>query len=180
MRNPIIAALDVPDVETALKLAAQIAPGGRGASRSASELFIAAGPDIVRRDSRHRRGGVSRFEISRHPQHGRQGRRRRGATRRANAHHPCQRRQRDDARGGKIRARHGEIARSATAAGPRRDRADEYEQQTHWRKLVVKRMSATRWSGSRSWRLNSGLRGLVCSPLEIAACEKFFRRRFNW
>ena len=48
MRNPIIAALDVPNAETALKLAAQIAPAV-GAFKVGKELFVAAGPDIVRR-----------------------------------------------------------------------------------------------------------------------------------
>ena len=48
MRNPIIATLDVPDAETALKLAAQIAPAV-GAFKIGKELFVAAGPDIVRR-----------------------------------------------------------------------------------------------------------------------------------
>ena len=47
-RNPIIAALDVPDAETALKLAAQIAPAV-GAFKIGGELFTSAGPDIVRR-----------------------------------------------------------------------------------------------------------------------------------
>ena len=48
MLNPIIAALDVPNAETALKLAAQIAPAV-GAFKIGKELFVAAGPDIVRR-----------------------------------------------------------------------------------------------------------------------------------
>jgi orotidine-5'-phosphate decarboxylase len=48
MRNPIIAALDVPTAEQALKLAAEIAPAV-GAFKIGSELFTAAGPDIVRR-----------------------------------------------------------------------------------------------------------------------------------
>jgi orotidine-5'-phosphate decarboxylase len=48
MRNPIIAALDVPTAEQALKLAEQIAPAV-GAFKIGSELFTAAGPDIVRR-----------------------------------------------------------------------------------------------------------------------------------
>src|SRR5580700_11418403 len=48
MRNPIIAALDVPTVEQALKLAEQIAPAV-GMFKIGSELFTAAGPDIVRR-----------------------------------------------------------------------------------------------------------------------------------
>src|SRR5258706_12214623 len=48
MRNPIIAALDVPTAEQALKLATQIAPAV-GAFKIGSELFTAAGPDIVRR-----------------------------------------------------------------------------------------------------------------------------------
>jgi orotidine-5'-phosphate decarboxylase len=48
MRNPIIAALDVPNAETALKLASQIAPVV-GAFKIGGELFTAAGPDIVRR-----------------------------------------------------------------------------------------------------------------------------------
>ncbi|HTY88247.1 MAG TPA: orotidine-5'-phosphate decarboxylase [Candidatus Acidoferrum sp.] len=48
MRNPIIAALDVPSAEQAWKLAGQIAPAV-GAFKIGSELFTAAGPDIVRR-----------------------------------------------------------------------------------------------------------------------------------
>src|SRR5690242_6537988 len=48
MRNPIIAALDVPTAEQALELAKQIAPAV-GAFKIGMELFTAAGPDIVRR-----------------------------------------------------------------------------------------------------------------------------------
>ncbi len=48
MRNPIIAALDVPSAEQALKLAEQIAPAV-GAFKIGSELFTAAGPDIVKK-----------------------------------------------------------------------------------------------------------------------------------
>ncbi len=48
MRNPIIAALDVPDAGAALKLATEIAPFV-GAFKIGGELFTAAGPDIVRR-----------------------------------------------------------------------------------------------------------------------------------
>jgi orotidine-5'-phosphate decarboxylase len=48
MRNPIIAALDLPTAEQALKLAEQIAPAV-GAFKIGKELFVAAGPDIVRR-----------------------------------------------------------------------------------------------------------------------------------
>ena len=47
-QNPIIAALDVPSAEQALKLAEQIAPAV-GAFKIGKELFVAAGPDIVRR-----------------------------------------------------------------------------------------------------------------------------------
>ncbi len=47
-QNPIIAALDVPTVEQALKLAQQIAPAV-GAFKIGKELFTSAGPDIVRR-----------------------------------------------------------------------------------------------------------------------------------
>lgn len=48
MQNPIIAALDVPTAEQALALAREIAPAV-GAFKIGSELFTAAGPDIVRR-----------------------------------------------------------------------------------------------------------------------------------
>jgi orotidine-5'-phosphate decarboxylase len=48
VKNPIIAALDVPSAEQALKLAEQIAPAV-GAFKIGSELFTAAGPDIVHR-----------------------------------------------------------------------------------------------------------------------------------
>ena len=46
--NPIIAALDVPDAARALELATQLAPTV-GAFKIGKELFVAEGPDIVRR-----------------------------------------------------------------------------------------------------------------------------------
>src|ERR1700684_1997771 len=48
MRNPIIVALDVPTAEKALELARQVAPAV-GAFKIGSELFTAAGPDIVKK-----------------------------------------------------------------------------------------------------------------------------------
>lgn len=48
VRNPIIAALDVPTADAALKLAQQIATAV-GAFKIGGELFTAAGPDIVHR-----------------------------------------------------------------------------------------------------------------------------------
>jgi orotidine-5'-phosphate decarboxylase len=48
MKNPIIAALDVPTAEQALKLAKEIAPVV-GAFKIGSQLFTAAGPDIVKK-----------------------------------------------------------------------------------------------------------------------------------
>jgi orotidine-5'-phosphate decarboxylase len=48
MRNPIIAALDVPTAEAALDLAGQLAPVV-GAFKLGSEIFTTVGPDIVRR-----------------------------------------------------------------------------------------------------------------------------------
>lgn len=48
MRNPIIVALDVPTAERALDLAARLAPAV-GAFKIGSELFTHAGPDMVRR-----------------------------------------------------------------------------------------------------------------------------------
>ncbi|MEI9959752.1 MAG: orotidine-5'-phosphate decarboxylase [Limisphaerales bacterium] len=48
MRNPIIAALDVSTAEQALKLANEIAPVV-GAFKIGSELFTSAGPDIVKK-----------------------------------------------------------------------------------------------------------------------------------
>ncbi len=48
MRNPIIVALDVPTAEQALDLAREVAPAV-GAFKIGSELFTAAGPDVVRR-----------------------------------------------------------------------------------------------------------------------------------
>jgi orotidine-5'-phosphate decarboxylase len=47
MSNPIIVALDVPTVETALALSEQLAPVV-GAFKIGSELFTSAGPEIVR------------------------------------------------------------------------------------------------------------------------------------
>jgi orotidine-5'-phosphate decarboxylase len=48
MRNPIIVALDVPNADAALKLVEQLAPVS-GGFKVGSELFTSAGPDIVRR-----------------------------------------------------------------------------------------------------------------------------------
>lgn len=48
MQNPIIVALDVPTADVALQLARQVAPAV-GAFKVGSELFTASGPDIVRR-----------------------------------------------------------------------------------------------------------------------------------
>jgi orotidine-5'-phosphate decarboxylase len=48
MKNPIIVALDVPTAEQAITLAQQVAPAV-GAFKIGSELFTAAGPDIVRK-----------------------------------------------------------------------------------------------------------------------------------
>jgi len=48
MRNPIIVALDVPDVDAALRLVGQLAPVV-GAFKVGKELFVSAGPEIVRR-----------------------------------------------------------------------------------------------------------------------------------
>ncbi|HVY71819.1 MAG TPA: orotidine-5'-phosphate decarboxylase [Verrucomicrobiae bacterium] len=48
MQNPIIVALDVPEVETALALVEQLRSAA-GAFKIGSELFTQAGPDIVRR-----------------------------------------------------------------------------------------------------------------------------------
>ena len=48
MENPIIAALDVPTAEKALELVEQLAPVVR-AFKVGKELFVSAGPDVVRR-----------------------------------------------------------------------------------------------------------------------------------
>ncbi|MFL2908541.1 MAG: orotidine-5'-phosphate decarboxylase, partial [Limisphaerales bacterium] len=48
MSNPIIAALDVPTANEALTLAKAVAPAV-GAFKIGKELFVAEGPDIVRR-----------------------------------------------------------------------------------------------------------------------------------
>ena len=48
MRNPIIAALDVPGAGQALQLAKEIAPAV-GAFKIGSELFTSAGPDIIKK-----------------------------------------------------------------------------------------------------------------------------------
>jgi len=48
MRNPIIVALDMPAADAALRLVEQLAPVA-GGFKVGSELFTSAGPDIVRR-----------------------------------------------------------------------------------------------------------------------------------
>lgn len=47
MRNPIIVALDLPSAEAALGLARQVAPHV-GACKVGKELFVSAGPELVR------------------------------------------------------------------------------------------------------------------------------------
>jgi orotidine-5'-phosphate decarboxylase len=47
-KNPIIVALDVPSAEAALKLAQAVAPAV-GAFKIGKELFVSAGPDIVKK-----------------------------------------------------------------------------------------------------------------------------------
>src|SRR5467141_2331008 len=48
MHNPIIAALDVPTAERALELVEQLAPVV-GGFKVGKELFVSAGPEVVRR-----------------------------------------------------------------------------------------------------------------------------------
>lgn len=48
MQNPIIVALDVPDASAALQLVEKVAPAV-GAFKIGKELFTSAGPDVVRR-----------------------------------------------------------------------------------------------------------------------------------
>jgi orotidine-5'-phosphate decarboxylase len=48
VQNPVIVALDVPEAEVALRLAAELAPVV-GAFKIGGELFTSAGPDIVRK-----------------------------------------------------------------------------------------------------------------------------------
>lgn len=48
MKNPIIVALDVPSTDAAVQLAQEVAPFV-GAFKVGKELFVSAGPDIVRR-----------------------------------------------------------------------------------------------------------------------------------
>ena len=48
MKNPIIVALDVPEASAALTLAEKVAPAV-GAFKIGKELFVSAGPDIVKR-----------------------------------------------------------------------------------------------------------------------------------
>src|SRR3954468_15010221 len=48
MRNPIIVALDVPTAEKALQLADELAPVV-GAFKIGKELFVSSGPEIVRK-----------------------------------------------------------------------------------------------------------------------------------
>jgi orotidine-5'-phosphate decarboxylase len=48
MQNPIIVALDLPNMDAALRLAEEVAPAV-GAFKIGKELFTAAGPEVVRR-----------------------------------------------------------------------------------------------------------------------------------
>ena len=59
MRNPVLVALDVPTPEQALELVRDLAPIV-GGFKIGSELFTAAGPEIVRRI---RGRGLSRSQI---------------------------------------------------------------------------------------------------------------------
>jgi len=63
VRNPIIAALDVPEAGQALKLAGELR-GLVGAFKIGSELFTSAGPDIVRQV--HSQGGQIFLDLKFH------------------------------------------------------------------------------------------------------------------
>jgi orotidine-5'-phosphate decarboxylase len=63
MRNPIIVALDVPNADAALKLVEQLAPVS-GGFKIGSELFTSAGPDIVKKI--RARGGMVFLDLKFH------------------------------------------------------------------------------------------------------------------
>jgi orotidine-5'-phosphate decarboxylase len=63
MRNPIIVALDVPNADAALKLVEQLAPVS-GGFKIGSELFTSAGPDIVKKI--RTRGGMVFLDLKFH------------------------------------------------------------------------------------------------------------------
>src|SRR5258708_32855108 len=63
MKNPIIAALDVPTAERALELADLLLPVV-GGFKIGSELFTAAGPDVVRQ--LHRMGALVFLDLKFH------------------------------------------------------------------------------------------------------------------
>ena len=170
MQNPIIVALDLPGADTALRLAAELAPAV-GAFKIGFELFTQAGPDVVRRV--RELGAPVFLDLKFHdiPNTVAKGRLGGHGNGRLNAHPPHQRRPGHDARGRPSRPRFrrprgnprplvlgvtvltsmddAELAAWASAKAPPR-----------------------RSNASRDWPPSRGIGGLVCSPLEVALLRR--------
>ena len=123
--NRILVALDVATAAEALALADTLR-GAVGGFKIGSQLFTAAGPDIVRDARRPRRPRVPRSEVSRHPEHRRRRRRVGGGARRVDGERArerragrCWRRPARPRRGGRPRGRRA-------AARHRRDGAHQH------------------------------------------------------
>jgi hypothetical protein len=170
MRNPIIAALDVPTAEAALELVKEIAPVV-GAFKIGSELFTSAGPDIVRRI---RATGAAVFlDLKFHdiPNTVAKAVAVGGAIGRANAHRACQRRSGHDAKRRRNRPQQETAQQTRSqcaAAGARRDRAYKPYQPVVKRNRSLIRTSPARCAGSRTWPSKPACAVSVCSPLEVA------------
>ena len=82
LRHRLIFALDVDRLAEAEHLVALLAPEV-GTFKIGKQLFLQAGPEVVRMVHRHAPGRLPRPQVPRHPDHGRQGRRRGGAAGRA-------------------------------------------------------------------------------------------------
>ena len=101
-RDRLIVALDVPEADAARALVDRLA-GRVGMFKIGSQLFTAAGPDLVREIVARGREGLPRPQVPRHPEHrGRRGRERVAPGRLARRR-PRPRRAGDDRGGGRAR-----------------------------------------------------------------------------
>ena len=170
MSNPIIVALDVPTVDRALALAAEVAPAV-GAFKIGGELFTSGGPDIVKRI---RETGAAVFlDLKFHDIPNTVAKSVAAATRldvQMLTIHTC---------GGSemIRAAEQSAQQTALQSGRNAPLVLGVTVLTSMDGLALSEIGCGSNVGQQVERLaglasNAGLRGLVCSPLEITALRQ--------
>ena len=170
VQNPIIAALDVPTAEAALALAGQLAPVV-GALKIGSELFTSAGPEVVRRI--HATGAPVFLDLKLHDIPNTVAKAVAAATR-LNAHMLT-----IHASGGLEMMQAAEAAAQATARqlGCKPPLVLGVTVLTSLGSAELREIGVPGGAAKQVERLarlavKAGLRGLVCSPLEVAALRR--------